>query len=642
MKDQDKSKEELIAELRELRANVAWLENLEVEYAQAMKELGKSQERFSKIFQCSPDILLITRLHDGTIVDCNQSFLRAMGYTRGEVLGKSSRQLNNWADPKDRETFVAMLRDKGECIGFETAFRNKAGGLLPVLISARVLEIEDEQLVLSVTGDISQLKSAEESIRESEEKFRLLFETSRDAICFTTRDGRLTDVNQAAVELFGYSKEELLGSLNVGDLYPNPDQRLKFIDAIERHGFVRDFEITMHDKHGKVLPCLLTSTLRRAADGTVLGYQGIIRDITRQKQAEAALLEAAEKYRGIVQDQTDLICRFLPDGTLTFVNDAYCRYFKKAPEELVGHTFLSFIPEEDRGLIGEHLSQLTPELPVATHEHRVLGPDGEVRWQQWTNRMIVDEEQRPIEFQSVGRDVTERKDMEEALRRSSEKIKLFAYSVSHDLKSPAVAVYGLARLLHQHYGDALDERGGKLCDQIKAAAQQIALLAERISHYITSKETPLAIETVNLREILDTVREEFSLRFQVRGITWTEPQSNPQLRADRLCLVRILRNLVDNALKYGGDKLSRITVGYAESERFHEVSVHDDGVGLRGQDPEKIFQLFQRHESSKGIAGAGLGLAIVREMAERHGGKAWSAPGQETGTTFFVSFSKQL
>jgi PAS domain S-box-containing protein len=139
------------------------------------------------------------------------------------------------------------------------------------------------------------------------------------------------------------------------------------------------------------------------------------------KQSEEAIRESETRYRAVVEDQTELICRFLPDGKLTFVNNAYCSYFGKKREELIGHKFVTLIPEEDRERVEKTIASINQENPVLTHEHRVLNPNGEVTWQQWTNRAIFDAEGHFMEFQAVGRDITRRRHLEEALQESKEK-----------------------------------------------------------------------------------------------------------------------------------------------------------------------------------------------------------------------------
>jgi PAS domain S-box-containing protein len=239
-------------------------------------------------------------------------------------------------------------------------------------------------------------------------------------------------------------------------------------------------------------------------------------------------------------------------------------------------------------------------------------------------------------------DVTERTRAEQALRQSSEKLKFFAYSVMHDLKSPTIGIYGLTELLHKHYKEALDERGKSYCDQILKASVHVAALIEKINDYIATKESPLKIEKINIKDILQMVRDEFSRRLAVRQIKWLEPEAMVEFKADKLSILRVFRNFVDNALKYGGEDLSEIRIGYQESEEFHTLSVSDDGAGVREGDYQRIFAAFRRGEAYKAVEGVGLGLAIVAEIADHHKGSVWAEPRGERWTTFHISIAKEL
>ena len=234
------------------------------------------------------------------------------------------------------------------------------------------------------------------------------------------------------------------------------------------------------------------------------------------------------------------------------------------------------------------------------------------------------------------------KNKSQILKEKMEMIKFFSYSVSHDLKSPAIGVYGFAKRLKEKYKEILDKRGRAYCDQILKTAEQMVVLLEEINAYVAAKEAPINLENVNVKEITEEIRNEFSDRLRKRRIRWSEPDIFPEITADRMGLMRIFRNFVDNALKYGGDNLLEIEIGYKEDKAFHVFSFSDDGVGVKGEDKEKLFKLFQRSETSKGKTGSGLGLAIVKEIAQRHQGEAWVETNTNTGTTFYISISKDL
>ena len=224
----------------------------------------------------------------------------------------------------------------------------------------------------------------------------------------------------------------------------------------------------------------------------------------------------------------------------------------------------------------------------------------------------------------------------------NETIKFFAYSALHDLKSPLIGIHGLSRRLHQQYRELLDDRGKNYCDQILKAAAHTQALVECINVYITAKEAPLSVEPVAVKEITETIRNEFAAALQQRGIIWSEPREFPVVQADRLSLIRVFRNLVDNALKYGGADLHEIRIAYRDDELHHIFSVSDDGVGIKQEDQGKIFKAFQRQETSRGVGGSGLGLAIVRVIAERHRGSIRVESGVPKGLTFTISIAKDL
>lgn len=226
------------------------------------------------------------------------------------------------------------------------------------------------------------------------------------------------------------------------------------------------------------------------------------------------------------------------------------------------------------------------------------------------------------------------------IEEKTETVKFFTYSFMHDLKGPALAVHGLAKRLQTHYGHGLEEKGKACCDQIVKASGQLNVLIEHLNEYIHAREAPLKLESVRLDDLAEDIRGEFLERLSAKGVRLLGPETTGVVTADRVSMLRAVRNLVDNALKYGGERLSEIKITYRQQEGFGIVSVSDDGVGVDEEGVKDLFKLFYRHETSKGVQGSGLGLAIVKEIAERHHGRAWTENRGARGITFCFSIAE--
>jgi PAS domain S-box-containing protein len=533
-------------------------------------------------------------------------------------------------------------------------------------------------------------RQAEGKLRKSEERFRLSFENANIGMCLVGLDGRLTMVNSQMSEMFGYGRGELEG-MTVNDIaHPEDlDVSPKFIQRASSGEIDHiQFEKRYFHKQGHIVWAQVSSSLVRDAQGTPSYFISHVQDITERKRSKDALRkrtrELGERVKELnclfgiskVIERQDLSWGELFQGIVNLIPHAWqypeitCARVIFEGEEFRTEDFRETIwrqtsiitlhgertgtvevfyleerPEADEGpFLKEEKSLLDA---IAERLGRTLERKrAEKDLQDAQDHLEMQVKLRTAELAKVNEklrdEIAVRKRMEEALRSSSEKLKSFAYSVMHDLKSPSIGIYGLTERLYKYYGDILDERGRSYCGQILKASVHLGALIEKINAYIEAKESPLRIQKNNLKEILQMIRDEFSPRLSVRQIEWMAPETMVNVKADRLSMIRVFRNFVDNALKYGGEALSEIRIGYEESDEFHTFSVSDDGAGISGGDCERIFETFRRGETSGTAQGAGLGLAIVREIAERHRGRVWAAPGSQKGTTFYISVSKNL
>lgn len=317
--------------------------------------------------------------------------------------------------------------------------------------------------------------------------------------------------------------------------------------------------------------------------------------------------------------------------------------FGWSKEEVLGQNFFDFlIPDNIRPKVEDIVTSLLDGTLRKNSINENRTKEGKIILCEWNNSILYDNKKRVCGAMSLALDITKQKRDQEKLRKSSEKINFFAYSIAHDLKSPSISMCGLAKRLKEKYGDNLDERGAGYSDQIIKSAEQIATFVEMINLYIATKEKPLYLEKIPPKEILQLLRDEFSVQLNSRQIDLFEPENIPTVISDKLALLRVFRNLIDNALKYGGKTLRKIEIGHEDTDDSHIFSVYDDGIGLKKEESRGLFSPFKRQGTSKGIGGTGLGLAIVKEIAERHRGEVWAEPDSQKGITFKVSISKFL
>ena len=303
-------------------------------------------------------------------------------------------------------------------------------------------------------------------------------------------------------------------------------------------------------------------------------------------------MEAEEKFReSEKQDQTETICRWLPDSTLTFVNEACCRYLGKSRNELIGRTFKEMISEEDRERFEDHINSLENKNPVGTIEHRVRLPNGDVRWMEWTHRAMFDGNGRTIEFQSVGRDVTRRKHAEGIILSYQVQLRSLASELS--LAEERVR-RSIATDLHDRVGQTLAVLNIKLDVLRKAVSStsmarpleelsQLTELAIQETRSLMFELSPPVLYELGLEAALEWlgehIQEKFGLLVQV-----VDDRELKVLDDDvRTLLFQAVRELLTNIVKHARAHHAKVSVN-RDGDAIR-ISVEDDGAGF---EPSKI------------------------------------------------------
>lgn len=247
----------------------------------------------------------------------------------------------------------------------------------------------------------------DKAVRISDEKFSKAFISSPDSIAIATVvEGRIIDINDSFVQQIGYTRDELIGSTSL-NLWATPEDRQQIIKSLQENGHLRNEEVHYRRKNGEIRTALMSSELIEL-NGTLCSIS-LLRDITERKEIENQLRHSEMRYRAIVEDQSELICRYTSDFRLTFVNRAYSQKYGKTPEELIGVNLIDLIDAKDRRQFQIAIEKLTKDNPVTSREHRSILPDGRVSWQYWSDRAIFDKDDNIVEYQGVGRDITESK-----------------------------------------------------------------------------------------------------------------------------------------------------------------------------------------------------------------------------------------
>ncbi len=587
------------------------------ERKRAEEKLLVNEQKYRDIFENSV-IGLFQTAPGGRMINVNNAFAHMYGFSDAAEMLTADLEVGSppYANPEDQQEVLRILMQIGKVENYETLHCKRDGTRFWVSITARTIR-DNEGDVLLYEGtiiDITRRKRAEEALKESEKKFKTLFESANDAL-FMMDSTVFLDCNHSTLAVFSCSKEQIIGH-PPAEFSPErqPDGRLSREKAKEKidatlSGEPQFFEwVYLH--HDRT-PFDAEVTLNRVLLGNTWNIQATVRDISARKLAEQALAKSEERYRNVVEDQTEFICRFLPDGTHIFVNDAYCRYFDKKREELIGQRFRPVLHPEDREIVVRHFTSITPEHPVMDIDQRIIMPDSSIRWQRWSDRAIFDSNGKVIEYQSVGRDITEQKELENEMKYHEQELMEFSTSLAtanrklnllsgitrHDINNQLTVQMGYLSILEKKQPDTAHN---VYFQKISSAAQRISAMIQFTKEYENIGITAPVWQ--GTRELVDTAAKEAPLG---KVMVKNELPANMEVFADPL-VEKVFFNLVDNAVRHGS-KISTISFSTLESGDDILIVCEDDGDGIPAEEKEKIFE--------RGFGkNSGMGLSLSREI----------------------------
>jgi PAS domain S-box-containing protein len=628
------------------------------DHHRAEQALRTSEERFRLAFRISPDSININRMEDGLYVDINEGFTRLTGYTREEVLGKTSLELNIWHDPQDRARLVAGLRRDGVVNNLEAQFQMKDGRLITALMSARIIMLDEVPHLLSITRDIDEKKHIEEALRDSEVKFRRVVEASPTAMHFYQLENHdrlvLLDANPAADRMLGISHQALKGG-TLEEAFPNlvttgiPEIYKKV--ASGELG-PQAFETQYYDES---LGGYFDVHVYQTSPGFILVN---FIDISERKKTEQALRERefwlSESQRvGRIGSYSLDIPRNRWESS-----DVMDDIFGIQPD--YEKTLLSWNglvhPDEREAMLDYFNRHVISEKQPFDKEYRIVRPkNGEERWVWGRGELVFGEDGAPVRMIGTIQDVTARRQAEEQIRSlnaqleqrvaerttqlqmANKELEAFAYSVSHDLRAPLRGISGWSQALLEDYAEQLDDQGRKYLERVGNETRYMGQLIDDLLQLSRLTRSEMKFGPVDLSALALAITKRLKETLGERKVEFVI-QPGLVAQGDTHLLEIALTNLLSNACKFTGTReLARVEFGQTLQNGKQAYFVRDNGVGFDMIYARNLFGAFQRMHKQSEFPGSGIGLATVQRIIHRHGGLIWADSKPDEGAVFYFS-----
>lgn len=616
------------------------------------EDLTLTEKRFRALFNSATVAITLTN-PEGFYIKFNDKWLEMLGYSADEMRQKNNFELYHKDDSFAIESLMQELqRGESEYFRTEVRFQHKNGKVLWGDVSVTAVRNSKRSLeaIVNIIMDITERK-------QIENERDLLFNLSIDMQCVIDFNGYFKQLNRAWEDTLGYRRSHLLTKnflsfIHSDDLQSSQD----FFNKLLQGKPIKKFEVRYKCQDNSY--CWLSWNAYPLVEQEKI--YAIIRDVTELKQNEVALKDANERlltivdrYRGIVQDQTELICRYLPNGSISFVNDAYCRYFNKTESELIGHQLIFDESDDMQGLIRQMMDNLNEFKPVIETEHCIT-INHDMRWQHWVGRAMFNNQNQLIEYQLVGRDITERKQTEAELRKAKDTAEAatrakseFLANMSHEIRTPMNGVVGMTELLlntdlttkQREYAQIIFQSTEALQTLINDILDFSKIEAGKLSLEVAAFDLEAAV--LEIARLLAITAEAKSVKLIVRYA----PDAPRYFVGDAGRIRQILTNLAGNAVKFTnqGYVLIDVDCQWQEVEYSQMVfNIEDTGVGIAANKLNTIFDKFTQADASttRKFGGTGLGLAISQQLVKMMNGKIGVVSELNKGSTF--SFSLPL
>lgn len=610
---------------------------------------------FDYILKYANDIIILAD-RKFNIIEANDKAIETYQYDRADLIGKNLKELR--ADTtKARFEDDKLLLEKSGFLTFETIHKRKDGSKFPIEISGRQVTIEGVVYYQSISRNITERKIAEETLKESETRFRKIFEESPLCIVMTGRDFGILKANDAFCRMIGYTENDLVGMTFKDFTHPDhiSEDSLGIFKVVAKEIPVYQTQKRYIKSDGSIIWGSTTITMVRNDRDEVLFMLAMIEDITLRKIAESELEKSFSLLKATLESTADGILVVDNKGKILQYNQKFGEMWR-IPEELLKKG-------DDEAAIRFVLDQLKyPEKFVEKVKKLYSDPD-EITFDflEFKDGRYFERYSQPqkIGGDAVGRvwsfrDISERKKAESELIAAKEKAEesdrlktAFLHNVSHEIRTPMNAMLGFSALLNEpdlsvadrkQFISLIFESGGHLLSIIN----DIVDLAT-----IESGQVKLNLKEVNLNDLLRRISEQFSYRQRPHEITLTLktplPGNEVIIITDSTKLVQILSNLINNAFKF--TKKGKIGFGYVLAGDCLEFFVKDTGIGIPAEHQSRIFNRFYQVENaaSRQYSGTGLGLSICKAYVELLGGNIWliSEPGKGSQFCFTIPYVKK-